>query len=199
MGSYSKGEYIYVRSKIIEIDPQDTTRYRVKTNLANFYVTESGDTLKSDPAEIYTAREAYALFIEIAKMNSVDCELCFGSGFSNVQDVLLADMDLDDIRRKVLEWELSNKVSRGDMVYYLPDSHREGDEPIICVVLGVTEGQEEGTLSDNTYVLYDDNLDTHYIAKRTEITTAHMRSTKVVNALNDLDTFAQEAREEIEE
>jgi hypothetical protein len=132
-------------------------------------------------------------------MNSLDCEICFGSGFTDVRKVLLAEMDLNEIRRKVLEWQLTNVISRGDMVYYLPENHRDGDEPKICLVLGVTEGSEEGTTTDNMYILYDDQLDTHYIGKRTEITTAHMRSTKVVNTLNDLDSYTQEAREEIEE
>lgn len=199
MGSFSKGEYIYVRSKIIEIDPNDTTRYRVTTNLGNLYVTEKGDTLKSDPAEVYTAREAYALFIDMAKMNPTDIGLAFGTGFTKIEDVLTAGMELDEIREKILEWQLNNNISKGDMVYYNPTGNTEYVEPIICLVIGVVEGEEEGTSTDNTYLLYYDVENKFFEATRSEITSAHMRSTKVVNALNDLDTFAQEAREEIEE
>ena len=197
MGYFVKGEYIYIRGKIVEVNAQDSTKYRIQTDLANFYVTERGDTLASDPSEIFTAPEMYALMQNIANMTDDDLRICFGDDIKSLTDVVTHGWDITEIRTMYLEWELANKVAVGDMVYYLPEDAAPGTAKKICAVLAITEGDVSGTHTDDTYVLYDDVNNIMYDATRAEITSAHLRSRSVISVLTDLDKAVKEARERI--
>lgn len=203
MGYYVKGEYIYVLAKIIEVNAEDSTKYRVKTDLANFYVTEAKDTLKSNPADVYTASEMYGLAQNIARMSVDDIHICFGEDVNDVSEVLLHGWSMDEIRHMYLEWEFGNKVTVGDMVYYTPVDAEPETDPLICSVISVTEkeepGEEEGETSiHNVYLLYDDVTNKLYSAERAEIASAHKRSNAVIAALEELDEATKQAREDIE-
>lgn len=200
MGYYVKGEYIYVLAKIIEVNAEDSTKYRVKTDLANFYVTEAKDTLRSNPADVYTASEMYGLAQNIARMSTEDIHICFGDDVNDATEVLLHGWSMDELRQMYLEWEFGNKVTVGDMVYYTPVTAEEGSDPIVCSVISVVEKSEGlgDTSIFNVYLLYDDIANKLYTAERAEITSAHKRSNAVIAALEELDEATKKAREDIE-
>lgn len=196
MGRYVKGEKIYVLGKITEVNPEDTTQYRIQTNKAKFYVSEAGDELRSNPADVYTASELYAMFIDVAKMSEEDLTICFGEDVGNLNDLVLKGWSINEIREKFVTWQYGNLITVGDMVYYSPVGV-ELDEPILCSVIGIVEGDIPDTATDNIYSVYSDQTNTIYQATRAELTNAHRRSTKVNQSLNDLKEATQEAREAI--
>lgn len=195
MGRFVKGEFIYVLGKIVEVDPEDTTKYRLQTNKAKFYVTEAQDTLRSNPADVYTASELYAMFIDVAKMSDDDITICFGDDVKNLNDLVLQGWTITEIREKYVNWQYGNLITVGDMVYYKPEGSEE--EPVLCSVIGIIEGDVEDTATDNTYSIYNDQTNTIYQATRAEINNAHKRSSKINQSLNDLKEATQEAREAI--
>ena len=196
MGRYVKGEKIYVLGKITEVNPEDTTQYRIQTNKAKFYVSETGDELRSNPADVYTASELYAMFIDVAKMSDEDLTICFGEDITNLNDLVLKGWSINEIREKFVTWQYGNMISLGDMVYYSPASV-ELDEPLLCSVIGIVQGDIPDTATDNIYSVYSDQTNTIYQATRAELTNAHRRSSKVNQSLNDLKEATQEAREAI--
>jgi len=200
MGYFVKGEYIYVLAKIIEVNAEDSTKYRVKTDLANFYVTEAKDTLRSNPADVYTASEMYGLAQNIARMSVKDLHICFGDDVNNATEVLLHGWSMNELRQMYLEWEFGNKVTVGDIVYYTPATTQAGSDPIICSVISIIEKNNGvgNTSVFNTYLLYDDITNKLYTAERAEIVSAHKRSNAVIAALDDLDKATKKAREDIE-
>lgn len=199
MGRYVKGELIYVLGKIVEVNPEDTTQYRLQTNKAKFYVTEALDTLRSNPADVYTASELFAMFIDVAKMSEEDINICFGEDISSLNDLVLSGWSITEIRQKFVEWQYGNMITLGDMVYYTPAnlSLEEDFEPILCSVIGIVEGDVPDTATDNIYSVYSDQTNTIYQATRAELTNAHKRSSKINQSLNDLKEATQEAREAI--
>ena len=194
MGRFVNGENVYILAKITEVDPDDSKRYRLETAYSKFYAHESVDTLRSNPAEVFTANELYAILVAIANMSSADITICFGDGFTKVEDVLKAGFSITEIRTKYRDWQFDNEISKGDMVYYKKVST---DTPKTCLVLGVTEGTVDGTSTDNQYLLYYDADDSYITATRTQITSAHKRSEEAIAALNDMDEAAETARKEI--
>lgn len=199
MSRFSVNQKIYVQAKIVEIDPNRPTKYRVTTSLGNLYVTEEDDHLSGNPYDVYTAREAYALFIEIANMTPEDINLCFGEDFNNVSSVLTAGMDLDEIRQKVIDWEVTNELSVGDMVRFTSSSKTGSEEPIICAIIGKVKSTDNPEDDSYKFMLYDDKNNKFYEAERSEITNANYRSNAVKSLIDDLDKYAEEAREEIED
>ena len=199
MGRYVKGEYIYVLGKIVEVNPEDTTQYRLQTNKAKFYVTEAQDTLRSNPADVYTASELYAMFIDISKMNEEDIVLCFGEEVTNLNELVSQGWTINEIREKFVNWQYDNLITVGDMVYYTPAdlATDEEFEPILCSVIGIVEGDVAETATDNIYSVYSDQTNVIYQAVRAELSNAHKRSTKINQSLNDLKEATQEAREAI--
>lgn len=199
MGRYVKGELIYVLGKIVEVDPEDTTRYRLQTNKAKFYVSEAQDTLRSNPADVYTASELFAMFIDVAKMNEEDLTICFGEEITSLNDLVLSGWSITEIRQKFIEWQYGNLITLGDMVYYRPAGipAEEEFEPVLCSVIGIVEGDIPDTATDNIYSIYSDQTNVIYQATRAEITNAHKRSNKINQSLSDLKEATQEAREAI--
>ena len=98
MGYFVKGENIYVLAKIMEVSAEDSTKYRVQTNLANFYVTELNDVLRSNPSDIYTASEFYAMIQTIANMSAEDIHICFGDEVDTLADVINYGWSITDLR-----------------------------------------------------------------------------------------------------
>ena len=197
MGRFVKGEWIYVLGKIAEIDPHDSTRYRVDTNLAKFYVTEAKDTLRSNPADVYTASELYGMFLDINKMTTEDIKICFGNDFSDIRDVFDAEFSITEIREMFLDWQFGNSVNIGDMVYYTAEGQHDPVVTLLCSVIDILEGEEEGTMTDNVYTIYSDELDQTFVVKRAEIASARKRSKKIIQSLSDLKEATKEAREAI--
>jgi len=194
MGRFSKGENVYIMAKIVDIDAEDTTKYLMKTKLAKFYATEAGDTIRSNPAEVYTAPELFALCKDIANMSTEDLAICFGEGYTGLEDVILSDMSITEIREKFVEWQYGNLISVSDMVYY---NKPNAENPILCSVIGIIEGDTPDTATDNTYSIYSDEENTIYTATRDEITSAHKRSREITQSLTDLKDATKKAREEI--
>ena len=62
LGKYVVGNKVYVLSEILQVDADDSTKYKVSTDKARFYVTEKGDTLVTDPEQdLVTGTEVYNL------------------------------------------------------------------------------------------------------------------------------------------
>lgn len=196
MGRFVKGEKVFILAKITEVNPEDSTRYQMQTGLAKFYATEAGDTIRSNPADVYTASELYAMFIDIGKMSSEDLEICFGEDINSVADVIMHGWTITEIRQMFVDWQYDNLISISDIVYYTPEGATT--DPIICSVIDIIEGDEPDTATDNTYVLYNDEADQMYYAIRSEINSARKRSTGVTQALSDLKEATKKAREDIE-
>lgn len=194
MGYFVKGENIYILGKITEVDPEDSTRYRIKTDLAKFYVTEQKDVLQSNPAEVYTAPEFYSMIQTIANMSTEDLHICFGEDYDTINDVLNHGWSITELRVLFREWQYGNNIVVGDMVYYTSENIISGEPTIICSVIGVSEGDVPETATDNTYTIYDDRYDQIYTAKRSEIASARNYSKLVVGALSDLKEATKKAR-----
>ena len=196
MGRFVKGEKVFILAKITEVNPEDSTRYQMQTGLAKFYATEAVDTIRSNPADVYTASELYAMFIDIGKMSAEDLEICFGEDIKSVADVIMHGWTITEIRQMFVDWQYDNLISISDIVYYTPNGSTS--DPIICSVIDIIEGDEPDTATDNTYVLYNDEADQMYYATRSEINSARKRSTGVTQALSDLKEATKKAREDIE-
>ena len=195
MGRYVKGEYIYILGKITEVNPENTTEYRVQTHKAKFYVSESQDEIRSNPADVYTASELYAMFIDIAKMSEEDLNICFGEDeeITNLNDLVLKGWSITEIREKFVKWHYGNLIMVGDMVYYTPAGISPDDfTPILCSVIGIVEGDIPDTATDNIYSIYSDQTNTIYQATRAELTYANKRSSKVNQSLSNLKEATQE-------
>lgn len=197
MGNYVKGEKIYVQAKIAEVMADDSTRYRVQTQLANFYVTERGDVLRGNPADVYTASEFYAMIQTIGKMSAEDIHICFGDEVNTLADVISHGWSISELREMFKEWQYSNDITVGDMVYYTSDNIITEDPTVICSVIGVEVGSDPETATDNTYTIFDDQNNIMYMATRSELASAHTSSSLIIQALRDLKDATEKAREDI--
>jgi hypothetical protein len=135
-------------------------------------------------------------------MSDEDLHICFGDEVNDLTEVVLHGWSITELRTMYLEWEFGNKVTVGDMVYYTPESAEPETPAIICAVISInrgTYGEDDtpGSTANDKYLLYDDENETTYLATRAEITSAHRRSSGVINALSNLDQAVQKAREEI--
>ena len=163
MGSYLKGDYVYIQGQIEEVDAKDSNRYRVRTRFGKFYANENEDVMSMDPNLSYSVNDyANMLYFIAARMTSAERTQAFG-----VSDVgqIITDNSMSEIIEKYEMYLANNATTVNDMVIYIPESSRE--EQYTCCVVAVNRAEEA---YNNTYTLYNADNNLFFTAKRSEIT-----------------------------
>ena len=169
MGKYVAGNEIYVLAEVLSVNADDNTKYKVQTNSARFYVSESKDTLVTDPEQdIVTTTELYNVLVNIAKMDSTTFKYLFtiynntyGTeyNFANLTEVLASGMTYETLL-EIYDFYMSTiDVKVGDIVRVLLSDDTDSK---YCGVLHIDGGGETPVI----YTLYDADKDKVYSLTR---------------------------------
>lgn len=198
MGLYSVGDSLYVRAEITEVDPDDSTRYTVTTNLAKFRVKEEKDTLVPDTsADSYTESQINSLIHTILAMPDEQLLVMFGNGFESLDGFFRSGKTIEDMINCYDAWRKTNETIIGDIVWYTPG---EGEvDPnttkgkIKCCVVAIKEtpGASEEEQPTTSYVLQDKDSN-YYISTRAMIENVGVHI-DVAESLNAIDKMIEDA------
>lgn len=165
MGMYTVGNKVYVRTDIVAVDPNDDTKYTVKTNSAKFYIKENQDIIHIDPEQdILTATELYNIMIIINKMTVTDIQYMF-TLYNNTHSTHYSYSSLSDILKSGMEYttlvEIYNyyrnnlEVNVGDLVKVIFSSSQPA---IYGAVLHIDNAGAENA----EFLIYDADKDSIY-------------------------------------
>ena len=171
MGKYVVGNKVYVLSEILQVDADDSTKYKVSTDKARFYVTEKGDTLVTDPEQdLVTGTEVYNLITNLARMEQSEFVSIFeiynsthgtDYNYSNIDNLLDdTNMNLNTLLEIYNYYKETNTIKVGDIVRVIVKGDNNSK---YCGVLHI----EYNSLK-TIYTLYDADQDYIYHLDKTE-------------------------------
>ena len=165
MGMYTVGNKVYVRTEIVAVDPNDDTKYTVKTNSAKFYIKENQDIIHIDPEQdILTATELYNIMIIINKMTVTDIQYMFtiynnthGThySYSSLSDILKSGMEYTTLVEIYNYYRNNLEVNVGDLVKVIFSSSQPA---IYGAVLHIDNPGAENA----EFLIYDADKDSIY-------------------------------------
>lgn len=187
--TFSIGNSVYIKAKVIAKDEEIEGRYCLQTATAKFFSDKSKDDIVFDPdQDTVTASQLYNILKRISAFSAKEFSLAF-PGYSSVDQIIKDDKDYPWIITQYRSYLSDNEANVGDIVKFTKSSKDDGDTIIEGAIILVNEGD---TPINNVYVVYEPKYNDYYTVTRTDITKTGKRAS-ISSLLSKIDKTISDA------